>query len=143
MPDKIEHYEGEKITIHDNRGVCAHSGFCTDNIPTVWRMGLKPWIDPNGSDSIEIEAVTKLCPSCALSYTKDGILVKNHNREPMVKISKNCPYRIVGSSELVDKATSSKPESKEHYTLCRCGYWKNKPFCSGMHYYVEFKDDKN
>ncbi|MCD4842111.1 MAG: (4Fe-4S)-binding protein [Methanosarcinales archaeon] len=63
VPDKIEHYEGEKITIHDNRGVCAHSGFCTDNIPTVWRMGLEPWIDPNGSDSIEIEAVTQLFPS--------------------------------------------------------------------------------
>lgn len=63
VPDKIEHYEGEMITIHDNRGVCAHSGFCTDNIPTVWRMGLEPCIDQNGSDSIEIEAATQLFPS--------------------------------------------------------------------------------
>src|SRR5262245_1852828 len=30
--------------------------------------------------------------------------------------------------------------SREHYALCRCGYSQNKPFCSGMHWYAEFKD---
>ena len=33
--------------------------------------------------------------------------------------------------------------SREHYSLCRCGQSKNKPFCSGMHWYVNFHDDKN
>src|SRR5262249_6071130 len=30
--------------------------------------------------------------------------------------------------------------SREHYALCRCGHSQNKPFCSGMHWYVEFED---
>ena len=30
--------------------------------------------------------------------------------------------------------------SREHYALCRCGQSQNKPFCSGMHWYVEFRD---
>ncbi|HEY1323366.1 MAG TPA: CDGSH iron-sulfur domain-containing protein, partial [Streptosporangiaceae bacterium] len=30
--------------------------------------------------------------------------------------------------------------SREHYALCRCGHSQNKPFCSGMHWYVEFRD---
>ncbi len=30
--------------------------------------------------------------------------------------------------------------SREHYALCRCGHSQNKPFCSGMHWYVSFKD---
>ena len=30
--------------------------------------------------------------------------------------------------------------SREHYSLCRCGHSQNKPFCSGMHYYVNFVD---
>jgi truncated hemoglobin YjbI len=30
--------------------------------------------------------------------------------------------------------------SAEHYSLCRCGQSQNKPFCSGMHWYVEFQD---
>jgi glutamate synthase domain-containing protein 2/rubredoxin/CDGSH-type Zn-finger protein len=35
---------------------------------------------------------------------------------------------------------NSTPESKEHYTLCRCGGSKNKPFCDGTHWYINFKD---
>ena len=30
--------------------------------------------------------------------------------------------------------------SNEHYALCRCGQSRNKPYCSGMHWYVGFKD---
>ena len=30
--------------------------------------------------------------------------------------------------------------SLEHYGLCRCGHSQNKPFCSGMHWYVDFRD---
>jgi len=39
--------------------------------------------------------------------------------------------------------TGAEPESKEHYTLCRCGGSKNKPFCDGTHWHIKFKDDKN
>ena len=31
--------------------------------------------------------------------------------------------------------------SEEHYTLCRCGASKNKPFCDGSHWHVGFKDE--
>jgi truncated hemoglobin YjbI len=30
--------------------------------------------------------------------------------------------------------------SREHYSLCRCGHSQNKPFCSGMHFSVNFVD---
>jgi hypothetical protein len=30
--------------------------------------------------------------------------------------------------------------SREHYTLCRCGASKNKPFCDGTHWHIGFKD---
>jgi truncated hemoglobin YjbI len=30
--------------------------------------------------------------------------------------------------------------SLEHYAVCRCGHSQNKPFCSGMHWYVDFRD---
>ena len=39
--------------------------------------------------------------------------------------------------ELVKRAAGS---SLEHYALCRCGHSQNKPFCSGMHWYIDFKD---
>ncbi len=30
----------------------------------------------------------------------------------------------------------NKPESPEHYSLCRCGESRNKPFCDGSHFEV-------
>jgi len=142
VPDKMDHYVGKEITIHDNRGVCAHSAFCTDNSPTVFKLKHEPWIDPDGADAEEIARTIRLCPSGALSYTKDGVLYKDQDRRPGVTIAKDGPHRVAGGIELNDP-TGFKSESKEHYALCRCGGSKNKPFCSGAHWYIDFKDDKN
>ena len=142
QPDKLDTYEGKDVTIHDNRGVCSHRGHCTDNLPKVFRMKQEPWIDPNEEPTEEVARVIHMCPSGALSYTKDGILYKNIDRESKIIISKNGPYDIQGFIVL-DDPDNNQPESKEHYTLCRCGHSKNIPFCSGQHWYVKFNDPKN
>jgi CDGSH-type Zn-finger protein len=142
QPDRVDDYKGEKITIHDNRGVCSHAGHCTDNLPKVWMMNKEPWINPDGEEPEKIEEVIKMCPSGALSYTKGGALHKDWDRHPEIRISRDGPYRVVGSPSFKDHE-GSKPESKEHYTLCRCGGSKNKPFCDGTHWYIKFKDPKN
>ena len=36
-PDKRDDYMGQAITIHDNRGICAHAGLCTDGLASVFR----------------------------------------------------------------------------------------------------------
>jgi CDGSH-type Zn-finger protein len=128
--------------LHDNRGVCSHAGYCTDNSPAVFKMGSEPWIYPDADDSGKTAKTIKMCPSGALSYTKDRILYKDQERAPAITVSKDGPYRAVGGPELKDPA-GNKPESKEHYALCRCGASKNKPFCSGQHWHIGFKDDKN
>src|SRR5512134_647418 len=43
-PDAVQTYRGKRITIHDNRALCAHSGICTDGLPGVFRLGKEPWI---------------------------------------------------------------------------------------------------
>jgi CDGSH-type Zn-finger protein len=142
VPDRMDNYVGKDITIHDNRGVCAHSGYCTDNSPGVFQFGREPWIEPDTEDAEKTAATIRLCPSGALSCTRDGVLHKDLDREPGITVSKNRPHHVVGGIELNDPA-GSRPESREHYTLCRCGGSKNKPFCSGAHWYIGFKDDKN
>jgi truncated hemoglobin YjbI len=51
---------------------------------------------------------------------------------------------VTGTIPLTDAAGVDVPRaagsSREHYALCRCGHSQNKPFCSGMHWYVEFRD---
>jgi CDGSH-type Zn-finger protein len=60
----------------------------------------------------------------------------------MIKISKDGPYYITGGIEFQDEPMGE-GASKEHFTLCRCGGSKNKPFCDGTHWYIKFRDEKN
>ncbi len=141
-PDRLDDYIGTEITIHDNRGVCAHSGYCTDNSPAVFNLDKEPWIDPDAASPGETAETISKCPSGALSYTKDGVLYKDQDHQPAITISRNGPHYVIGGIEIKDPE-GSKPESKERYTLCRCGASKNKPFCDGAHWHANFADDKN
>ena len=141
-PDRVDTYEGKDITIYDNRAVCTGAGFCWENSPGVFDDQRKPWIDPDAEDTEKTAATIRLCPSGALSYKKGEEYYKDQDRESSITIAKNGPYNIVGGIELNDPQ-DSKPESAEHYSLCRCGASKNKPFCDGHHKGIEFKDEKN
>ena len=66
--DRRKNYVRRQITIHDNRGICSHAGYCTDNLKAVLQRGKEPWIDPDGATTQEIIDTIKLCPSGALSY---------------------------------------------------------------------------
>jgi truncated hemoglobin YjbI/CDGSH-type Zn-finger protein len=81
----------------------------------------------------------------AIDGIEDRGTVDWHGRRlPTVSITKDGPYRITGSIELLDE--SGMPEARnigsslEHYAMCRCGHSQNKPFCSGMHWYIGFQD---
>ena len=140
--DKRVNHVGKKITIHDNRGICAHAGHCTDNLASVFKSNEEPWIDPDGATVEEIIDTIKKCPSGALSYTVENVEHRDQDREPMVTVTKDGPYVITGGIELVDQPLGD-AASTEHYTLCRCGGSKNKPFCDGTHWHIGFKDEKN
>jgi CDGSH-type Zn-finger protein len=147
VPDKRDEYDGQQIEIFDNRGICAHSGFCTDRLATVFHVGEEPFITPSGGRMDEIIQVVRACPSGALSYAIDGVEARmqvDQHRPAAIEVSKDGPYRITGGIRLVDEAGSDVPRaegsSREHFSLCRCGHSQNKPFCSGMHWYVKFKD---
>ncbi len=140
---KRKSYVGKKITIHDNRKLCSHAAECINNLPLVFRLNQRPWINPDQETTTEkiIETIRK-CPSGALSYSIDEIEYRDYDGKPLVKVSKDGPYLVSGGIELVGIEFSD-DISKEHYTLCRCGASKNKPFCDGSHFNINFKDEKN
>ena len=141
VSDKKETYPGKKITIHDNRGICSHAGFCTDNLPLVFRAGQEPWIDPDAAEAAEVMRVIEMCPSGALSYSVDGVEKNNFHEKEEIHIAKNGPYYVRGAQK-VEGIELEKGASTEHYTLCRCGHSHNKPRCDGSHWYAAFKDDE-
>ena len=141
--DKRMNYEAVKITIHDNRGICSHAGFCTDGLPSVFKLGEEPWIDPSGASVEEIIETIKKCPSGALSYSIEGIEYRDQDREPAIVVSKDGPYYVTGGITVMGYENRAEEVSNEHCTLCRCGSSKNKPFCDGTHWDIGFKDEKN
>jgi len=132
-------YSGKGITILDNRALCAHAGFCTDQLAAVFRQGHEPWIDPDGAQIAQIISTIRKCPSGALSYAVDGVEAEPPQRPPMVTVTDNGPYAITGGIELIGVKFGD-GASAEHYTLCRCGASQNKPFCDGSHWEANFKD---
>jgi CDGSH-type Zn-finger protein len=132
-------YRGKRITIYDNRAICAHAGFCTDGLKNVFRMRAGPWIDADGAAVEEIVATVRKCPSGALSCAIDGEEGVAPARPPQVLVTDNGPYAVSGGIELMGVQFGD-GASREHYTLCRCGASANKPFCDGSHWRVEFRD---
>jgi CDGSH-type Zn-finger protein/truncated hemoglobin YjbI len=149
VSDRRDTYVGQQVTIYDNRGICQHSGLCTDRLATAFRVGKEPFVAPSGARMDELIRAARDCPSGALSIGIDGheerAIVDWHGRRgPSVEVCKDGPYRVRGAVPLLDghgaDVVRNVGSSLEHYALCRCGRSQNKPFCSGMHWYVDFKD---
>ena len=140
--DRRDNYVGKGITIHDNRGICAHAGLCTDKLAAVFKLGTEPWIDPDGASAEEVATAVKRCPSGALSYSIDQVEHRDQDREPAITVLKDGPYHVTGRVAL-ENEPRGEGASEENYTLCRCGGSKNKPFCDGTHWHIKFTDDKN
>ena len=149
VADRRDAYIGQSATVLDNRGTCQHSGLCTDRLASVFHLGKEPFVTPSGGRLDEIVRAVRDCPSGALSYAMDTVEAREQvdyagQREPAIEVTKDGPYRITGGIPLVDGDGNDVPRnqgaSREHYALCRCGHSQNKPFCSGMHWYVDFRD---
>ena len=149
VPDRRDSYTGQQVTIFDNRGTCQHSGLCTDRLTTVFRAGGDPFVAPSGGRMDEIIRAVRDCPSGALSYGVDeqearGDVDYHDRRDPAIEVTRDGPYRVTGGITLSgadgEEPARNAGASREHYALCRCGHSQNKPFCSGMHWYVRFRD---
>jgi CDGSH-type Zn-finger protein len=149
VPDRRDTYDGQQLTIIDNRGSCQHSGFCSDRLAAVFRTSTDPFVAPSGGRMDEITRAVRDCPSGALSYAIDGAEARDQvdwggTRPPAIEVTRDGPYRVTGRISLL--GADGSPEERgqgaslEHYALCRCGHSQNKPFCSGMHWYTGFRD---
>jgi len=97
----------------------------------------------------EIIRAVRNCPSGALSFAFDGHEAREEvdwlsERSATVTVTRDGPYRVTGAIPLFDpsggQVARNQGASLEHYALCRCGHSQNKPFCSGMHWYIQFHD---
>jgi CDGSH-type Zn-finger protein len=139
--DKITRYEGREVAILNNPLLCSVAEYCHRELESVFNENKNPWIEPDGDTLEHIKALIEKCPSGALSYAINEQPQRDIDRAATISIEKNGPLRITGGIELTD-ANRGQGASREHYTLCRCGASKNKPFCDGSHQAINFDDSK-
>lgn len=140
--DRLDTYQGKKITVYDNRSICAHAGICTDGLPSVFHNREGSFVDPDGASVGEIIDIVNRCPSGALSYIIDDESETRLIDEASISIAANGPYELKGKVILLDIG-KGEGSSESNCSLCRCGASKNKPFCDGSHWDIKFTDDEN
>ena len=70
MPDVIKHYSTDEVTVVWQPEKCIHSAHCFRNLPSVFNLRLKPWVQAENAESAELVSVVRGCPSGALSIAK-------------------------------------------------------------------------
>ena len=139
--DKLTGYQGDEVTINNNPLLCSVAEYCHKELGTVFNVHHDPWIAPDEDSLANIKRTIEKCPSGALSYSVNGQPQPDAECEAAITIEKNGPLRITGGIEFKD-ANWGQGASREHYTLCRCGASRNKPFCDGSHAKAGFDDSK-
>jgi len=138
--DRAESFVGPGVTIHDDRSRCAHAGVCTDELSAVFKLGVEPWIDPNGAEADEIKRVVGACPSGALTYSvADSPEPVEQTGGPSITVASDAPLHVKGVEVIAGDGEAY--DSRERQALCRCGGSRNKPFCDGSHWYMGFKHE--
>ncbi len=64
-------YTNGEITVIWQPEKCWHAAACVSNLPSVFDVNKRPWIDIHGATTQEITYVVDLCPSGALTYTRN------------------------------------------------------------------------
>ena len=114
VPDRRDSYPGEQVTIFDNRGICQHSGLCTDRLGTAFRSSQEPFVAPSGGRMDELVRAVRDCPSGALSLAFDDVEARDladwhGTREQVIEITQDGPYRVTGGLPLADPAGAACP----------------------------------
>ena len=63
-------YKGKHVAISYDETVCAHAGVCVRELPSVFSLERKPWIQPGDVSFEEAAPVIQRCPSGALKIER-------------------------------------------------------------------------
>jgi CDGSH-type Zn-finger protein len=127
---------GTKVTVSDDRGICAHSAFCSNAVTNVWKAAPKTDDDPALAETV-IEMVRN-CPSGALTLEIDA-KPSEETVTPEIRVQENGPYVLRGRIPIT-RSDGQPIEARSRMTICRCGGSGNKPLCDGTHNENGFTD---
>lgn len=128
---------GTGITVHDDRSICVHAGFCGTRLTNIWKS-----VGDTEESTVRLAVINMVekCPSGALTYRFDG---DDAEVEPeyaaQIAAIDDGPLWVTGAIP-VTTSTGTTLETRARVTLCRCGQSGNKPLCDGSHKEAGFRD---
>jgi CDGSH-type Zn-finger protein/uncharacterized Fe-S cluster protein YjdI len=129
---------GTRITVHDDRSICTHAGFCGNAVTNVWKLVAD--VDDDSRARAQAIAMIERCPSGALTYQLEGAAEANEAfLATAIRVLDDGPLVVTGGVPIANSAGES-IETRNRVTLCRCGASANKPLCDGAHQDAGFED---
>ncbi|MBT8142832.1 MAG: CDGSH iron-sulfur domain-containing protein [Gammaproteobacteria bacterium] len=133
MSDKTpKHFHGKHIDVSFDAGICSHGGDCVRNLPGVFDLKARPWINLEDCDTAAVINAVRQCPSGALQFHEAC------DQQVSIRVVKDGPLQVRGNVSVKENYNSEGTQHKR-VALCRCGLSKNKPFCDARHMKI-FKD---
>ena len=124
--DTIKMYKGPSVNVSFDSARCSHSGNCLKNLPGVFNLKSKPWINLDGSDSVAVIDAVSRCPSGALQISEPC------DESVSLKVVPNGPLELRGDITLKSSFNDT-GTTASRLSLCRCGLSRNKPYCDASH----------
>ena len=128
-------FQGTGLIMTDDNSLCAGFEFC-DRFGSVWDE-IHQTADPAIREQLQKQI--PLCPSGRLQYLlkRDG-QPQEIEYEPMMAAIPDGPLWVLGGIP-IETPDGFRYEVRNRQLLCRCGQSKNKPFCDGTHWDINFK----
>lgn len=64
----MHEYSNGEVVVEWRPALCKHSGRCVFGLPSVFKVGKRPWVNVSGATSEEIMRQVSQCPTGALQY---------------------------------------------------------------------------
>lgn len=133
-------YRSENMDVSFDPVRCIHAKECVNNLPEVFDLEKRPWVQPGGSEPDRVAETVQLCPTGALRFEReDGGAQEGAPDKNSISVSESGPLYVRGDIEIRDP-TGRTIEKSTRVALCRCGESKNKPFCDNSHRRAGFRD---
>ena len=136
--DRTRVYEDERIRVTWDPSLCIHTAICLRQLPAVFDVDARPWIDLAGAEAEAIAATVRACPTSALRYDGSALVPEVPDDPTTIDVRPNGPLVVRGRLSI--RSPGGEARELTRVALCRCGASENKPYCDNSHRAVGFRD---
>ena len=138
QPGVQREYRTGQIVVYWEPQLCIHTARCLRGLPQVFDINRRPWIKVDAASADQIAEVVARCPTSALRFERlDGGPQEQAPEQTTIQATPDGPLYVRGDLKIIDQDRSI--HKLKRAALCRCGHSKNKPFCDGSHWDVDFR----